>query len=209
MSKPLPDKRQQLIRLIHVAKHDLKMDDDSYRAVLNRIAKKSSSSDLSIPQLEVVLHHMKQCGFKVRIGKPSSTDKPVKSRLSRPLADDAESRKIRALWLLLHEIGAVKNPSEEALAAYVERITKVDALQWVSSAQAQRLIESLKKWVMRFLPSIVDDLIRQTEELALPDKQREALESTIDLTRTHRTAFEPMHQAYKDLIKVIPPKEPV
>ena len=109
---PAPN-RQRLIRLIHVAKRDLSMDDDTYRAILLRIGKKASSADLTIPELEKVLEHLKRSGFKVRSKAKSAQAKP-----SRPLAQDGESKKIRALWLFLHELGAVKNPSEEALAAY-------------------------------------------------------------------------------------------
>ena len=130
---PTPN-RQRLIRLIHVAKRDLSMDDDTYRAILQRIGKKASSADLTIPELEKVLEHLKRSGFKVR-----SKAKPAQAKPSRPLAQDGESKKIRALWLFLHELGAVKNPSEEALATYVKRIAGVDALQWISGEQAERL----------------------------------------------------------------------
>ena len=139
-----PSNRQRLIRLIHVAKRDLSLDDDTYRSILQRFGRKESSSDLTVPELEQVLEHLKRSGFKVRSkGKPAKP-KAVKAKPSRPLAQDAESKKIRALWLFLHELGAVKNPSEEALAAYVKRIAGVDALQWISGEQAERLIETMK-----------------------------------------------------------------
>lgn len=35
------------------------------------------------------------------------------------------------------------------MASFVTRQTKIQALQWLSSAQASRVIESLKKWVAR------------------------------------------------------------
>ena len=150
-----PPNRQRLIRLIHVAKRDLSMDDDTYRAILQRIGKKASSADLTIPELEKVLEHLKRSGFKVR-SKSKSAPRPAQAKPSRPLAQDLESKKIRALWLFLHELGAVKNPSEEALAAYVKRIAGVDALQWISGQQAERLIETMKKWAMRrALPAAV------------------------------------------------------
>jgi len=65
--------------------------------------------------LQRVLEHMKACGFKVRPNR----------KQSRPLAEDPESKKIRAMWRFLHEISIVRDPSERALAAYVAR----DALQ--------------------------------------------------------------------------------
>jgi len=147
-----PNSRQSLIRLIHVAKHDLALDNDTYRAMLVAVTGKHSSADLTVPQLERVLAHMKAHGFTVRHKTPAN--RPRHSRhpagsVSRPLAQDAQSTKIRALWLSLHDRGAVRDSSEAALSAYVKRITHVDALQWLNTNQASRVIETLKKWHAR------------------------------------------------------------
>ena len=186
---PAPN-RQRLIQLIHVGKSDLSMADDTYRDILQRIGKKSSAADLSIPELQKVLEHMKRSGFKVR-----SKGVSPKANPSRPLAQDAESKKIRALWLFLHELGAIQNPSEEALAAYVKRITKVDALQWLNGYQAEVLIESLKKWAMRFLPKLVKALIPQVSALPLSDQDRSDLNGLLN-TAFSRLTFDPMHSAW-------------
>ncbi len=188
---PAPN-RQRLIRLIHVAKRDLSMDDDTYRAILQRIGKKESSADLTIPELEKVLEHLKRSGFKVR----------SKAKPSRPLAQDGESKKIRALWLFLHELGAVNNPSEEALAAYVKRIVGVDALQWINSEQAERLIETMKKWAMRFLPQAVGALVPQVGALQLSDLERGQLNVVLNKAFTRQT-FDPMHSAWESLNDVL------
>ncbi|WP_197329554.1 gp16 family protein [Ralstonia syzygii] len=127
--------RQQFIRLIHVAKRDLAMDDDTYRSILLQVGKKASAADLSIPELKKVLEHLKRCGFKVR-----------SKQGARRQADDDQSKMIRGLWLELAGRGVVHNASEEALAAFVKRMTGVDALQWLSAVQASRVIEHLKKW---------------------------------------------------------------
>ena len=197
---PTPN-RQRLIRLIHVAKRDLSMDDDTYRAILQRIGKKASSADLTIPELEKVLEHLKRSGFKVR-SKSKSVPKPAQAKPSRPLAQDLESKKIRALWLFLHELGAVKNPSEEALAAYVKRIAGVDALQWISGEQAERLIETMKKWAMRFLPQAVKALVPQVGALQLPDVERGQLNAVLNKAFSRQT-FDPMHSAWESLNDVL------
>jgi len=144
--------RQNLIRLVHVAKRDLNLDDDTYRAMLVAATGQASSADLSVPQLERVLAHMKKSGFTVR--HKARADRPRDSRhtagtLSRPIAQDAQSRKIRALWLSLHKMGAVRDASEAALGAYVKRITHIDSLSWISADQASRVIETLKQWQAR------------------------------------------------------------
>ena len=92
-------------------------------------------------ELNRVLEHMKRKGFKVR---PAASAAP-----SRALAQFPQALKIRALWRFLHQLGAVRNPSEAALAAYVKRLTVVDALQWITGEQAARIIETLKKWAER------------------------------------------------------------
>lgn len=130
---------KSILAKIHVAKKQIGMDDDSYRAMLRSVGGVESAKDLSASGATRVLRHLEQSGFKPT--RPATSN--------RPLADDAQSGKIRALWLDLHRVGAVRNPSEEALAAYVKRQTGVDALQWLTSPQASRVIESMKRWVGR------------------------------------------------------------
>lgn len=190
--------RQRLIRLIHVAKRDLQLDDDTYRAILQRVGGKDSSSDLTVPDLEKVLEHMKRSGFKVR----SKAKQPAPAKSSRPLAQDAESKKIRALWLFMHQIGVVKNPSEDALASYVKRITGVDALQWINGDQAETLIESLKKWAMRFLPATVERLAEEARSVSLSDLERAQLNGVLSRAFERRT-FDPMYWAWESLTNAI------
>lgn len=140
--------RTHLIRLIHVARRDLDMADDTYRALVAQLADgKTSSADCTIPELERIIDHLKKAGFKVR--KP-------KAAKSRALATDAESRKLRAVWLLLHQIGATHSNTEAALAAYVKRMTGVDDLHFARRpADKYRAIEGLKAWAARELPAAI------------------------------------------------------
>lgn len=131
--------KPHLIKLIHIGKSKLAMDEDTYRAMLLQIGNATSTTQMSISKLEAVLEHLKKCGFKI-VPKKAGT-------LKR--ADDAQSKKIRALWLSLHDLGEVKDPSEYALSRYVKRITKVDHLSWINSVQASQVIETLKKWIDR------------------------------------------------------------
>lgn len=135
------DNRLRLIKLIHVARRELGMDDDTYRLLLSGmkgLGGATSTADLSVPNLYRVLEQLKQRGFKVR-----------SSKKQRPLAADEQSKKIRALWLALHDQGEVRDPSEEALAKFVMKMTGVQALQWLSGEQASQVIENLKKWQRR------------------------------------------------------------
>lgn len=141
MTSSNPD-RLRYIKLIHVARRELRMDDDTYRMMLSGMKGldgATSTADLSVPNLLKVLEQLKQRGFKVR---PNAAGK-------RPKANDEQSKKIRSLWLTLHGLGAVRDPSEEALAKFVLNMTKVSALQWLNTAQASRVIENLKQWQCR------------------------------------------------------------
>jgi phage gp16-like protein len=143
--------RTHLIRLIHVARRDLDMADDTYRTLVGQLAAgKTSSADCTVPELERIVAHLKKAGFKVR--KP----KAVKPTETRALATDAESRKLRAVWLLLHQIGATHSNTEAALAAYVKRMTGVDDLHFARRPNDKyRAIEGLKAWAARELPAAI------------------------------------------------------
>lgn len=143
MASPSSDQRARLIKLIHVARRELGMQDDDYRAMLANIPQlegATSSAGLAIPKLKLVLETLKAKGFKV---VPKSNKPP------RKLADDPQSKLIRHLWLSLHTAGKVRDPSEQALAKYVARLVKVDQLQWLDGKQAATVIESLKSWLGR------------------------------------------------------------
>lgn len=180
--------RNRLIRLIHVARRELAMDDDTYRDVLQRIGNVRSAADLDASKLQKVLDHLKACGFKVRPTRPTS---------SRPLAEDPESKKIRAIWLFLHQIGVVRDPSERALAAYVKRISGVDALQWTDGRQTLAVIESLKAWVMRFLPGKVKNQAAAVMALPITDRERQHLQALLN-DAFIRMTYDPMLLAWED-----------
>lgn len=125
------------IQIIKIAQKQLGLDDETYRAMLWTVAQVKSSTALDFAGRKKVLAHLEARGFKRTKPQP------------RKLADDPQSKMIRALWLQLHEVGKVRNPSESALAAFAKRQTGRDALQWLSGAQASALIEELKKWLAR------------------------------------------------------------
>nr|VFK15039.1 MAG: Mu-like prophage protein gp16 [Candidatus Kentron sp. LPFa] len=185
------DKRARLIRLLHVGKRELGMADDAYRDILASLCGQRSARDLSVAQLERVLAHLKECGFKI-------TKKKTK-RTSRALARDPESRKARALWLFLHELGVVRDPSERALAAYVKRMTGIDALQWLNGQEEWKVIESLKKWAMRRLPEQVAERVRHMAAQPLSDADRKKLAGIQGLLFGGISAFDPLWGIWETL----------
>ena len=138
---PVDRARRSALAAVHVAKKQLGLDDDTYRAIIGRVAKgKHSSGDLSRPQLGLLLDEMKRLGFK----------KPPPKRAGRSkLADEEQHRKIRALWLSLWNLGVVRSAAEAAIGAFVKRQTGKDALQWCTPKQLNKVVEALKDWATR------------------------------------------------------------
>lgn len=136
------DYRRAMLSKVHIAKKDLALADDSYRALLGRVTGKSSAADLSDPQLDKVLGEFKRLGWKPKRRKRSGAPQ-------RALAQGGAARKARALWLSAWNLGIVEQPDEKALAAFVKRQTGRDALQWVTGAEWFKVIEALKAMCVR------------------------------------------------------------
>lgn len=160
------DYRNSLIKLIHVAKREQGLDEPTYRAILKAQGDNESLAAMRLEGMKKVLDYLKAQGFKVR-----------KTKTDRRQAAGPDARKVRALWLYLHELGAVRDPSEAALTAYVQRIAKVDDVAWMRGARAinsggapgwkahqDLVIETLKKWAMRFLPAAILALKAEVRE---------------------------------------------
>lgn len=139
------------IKLIHIGKSALGLDDDTYRAMLAALCNgKTSSTKLTATERQVVLQHMKRRGFtvKTKAGKPTSSDRA-----------DPMVRKLMAMWYALAEAGAVAQPSNsEACYAAVDawaqrqlsaRAVPLQALRFASGDDLAKLIEEMKAWGRR------------------------------------------------------------
>lgn len=137
-------KRKRLVAKVKIAQKQLNLDDDTYRDLLFSVTKKRSASKLVVYELEDVMRRMRKLGFK---------DKPAKAAKAAVIADDQQSKKIRALWIELVNAGKVFDPSERSLVNWVKGQLKssdgIEALQWLSERQKRRIIEQLKLWLSR------------------------------------------------------------
>lgn len=137
--------RQNMLAKIHIAKKQLQMEDDAYRALLQSVAGVSSAAKLDFHGLNAVLNRLQALGFKAK-RNPLKTG-PTSSKKA------SQSNKVRAIWLTMAEQDIIQNKSEQALMAYIKRMTKGKYLapQFCPPRVAQQLIESLKKWQFREL----------------------------------------------------------
>lgn len=76
-----PDDRRRELAMIHIAKKDLGIDDDTYRLMLRTIARVESAGDLNAEGRHQVLAHLKARGFKPKhsVRTPHSSERTAHS----------------------------------------------------------------------------------------------------------------------------------
>lgn len=130
--QPATPQRRAAIAKIQIARKALALEEDSYRALLQRVAGVGSSTLCSDQQLIAVLEEFKRLGFAA----------PTRKRSDKP-----HVRKIYALWRALKP--HLTNGSDAALAAFVKRQTGVDKPEWLDAVEGNKVIEGLKAWLWR------------------------------------------------------------
>lgn len=138
--------RTSLIKLIHVARRELQLDDDTYRAFLMQKTGKISCRELTVTQLEQVLDTMKERGFKKQNKHPRRRFKGYVT----------PREKVYKIWQQMAEDGFIADGSDTALDKYVERLTArrnggqgVSTLAWCHGESLQVVLETLKQWHIR------------------------------------------------------------
>lgn len=130
------------IPAIHVAKKQLGLDDDTYRAKLIKITGKSSLKDMSEAERQTVLKVFRNEGFAPKGAARRPNGKPV---LSGKFV-----KKAQALWIAGYNLGIVRDRDDAAMCAFIHRQTGIDSAQWLRFPDdARKVIEALKKWLQR------------------------------------------------------------
>lgn len=121
--------RNKQLSKIHIAKKDLQLDDDTYRAMLVRVAGKSSSKDLTPLEVAKVLHELERLGWKAKPGRA----KP------KPAADRAKLvGKIEA------QLASAGRPWEYG-DGIAKRLYKVEKVEWLNPEQLRGVVTALAK----------------------------------------------------------------
>ena len=136
MTAAARDPRARMIAAVHVGAKTLGLDDATRRRVMQRVTGKTSSAEMSNSQLALVLDEYKRLA-----GKPSPAARPAARRKA---ADHPVAGKARALWISLHQLGVIRNPSDDALEAFARRQLQVEVFQWADQGLGYKLIEALK-----------------------------------------------------------------
>ncbi len=116
---------------IHIAKAQLGLDDDTYRALLARIAGVRSAKDLNRRQIGAVLAEFERLGFKPKAAKKAGRTAPKAAPDRQALIG-----KIEAF------LAEAKRPWSYADAMAL-RMFKVERVEWCDGDQLRRLIAAL------------------------------------------------------------------
>lgn len=119
--------------VIHVARHQLQMADQDYRALLQRAAGVSSSADLDEAGFTAVMTEFERMGFR------SSKGRAQKER-REGMATPAQIGKIRALWK-----GYTGNDDDQRLGHWLEKHFHVSHVRFLEGYRAGKAIAVLKK----------------------------------------------------------------
>lgn len=153
-----PDAKR-LLKIVQVGRRELGLDDEDYRALLESVTGARSAKGLSAAKLDAVITAMKGLGFKVKGGAQ------VNGRRSPPSAAKVQApevRKVRAIWITMYNDGFVRDGSDDALGSYIKRMTAsanggagITRPEWLTSVQAERVLEALKKWHIRLMTAAI------------------------------------------------------
>lgn len=124
------DARRRKMQAVRAAIRRHGIDEDDRRALQLQVTGTASMADMTPGQLEELLDHLNR-DYK------------------GPNGHRAHIGKVRALWWSLYWLGAVDQPNDRAIGAFVERQTGVSALAFLDHRQAFSVIEALKSWVAR------------------------------------------------------------
>lgn len=125
--------RRKLLAKVHMGSKALGIEEEDYRALLERLTGHDSAAQCDDRQLQAVITEFGRMGWQSFGGHRKRTP-----------GESQTVRKARAMWISLHQLGAISDGSDAALEAFGRRQLKVDRLQWANERQAYRLIEALK-----------------------------------------------------------------
>lgn len=126
------------IAAIHVAKKQLGLDEDTYRAKLSNITGKSSAKDMTEAERQKVLTVFRNEGFE------------ASSRAPQKGLQGKFAKKLQALWIAGFNLGIINDRTDAALLAFVKRQTGLDHTRFLHYADdARAAIEALKGWLRR------------------------------------------------------------
>ena len=148
---PVHKIRQAELAKIHLAKKQLGLDDETYRAMIERLTdgRTDSAGEMTAVERHAFLDELTRKGFQPAPPRDRQDDWITISP-NHPGAQHL--KKLLALAYELERIGAVrsKNSTGRWLQKFVRKLTHCDRLQWLTPEDANKVIEALKGWRKKF-----------------------------------------------------------
>lgn len=124
--KTAPDIRKRELAMIHMAKTQLGLDDDTYRDMLWTVARVRSAADLDWAGRKKVIDHLKAKGFKGKRRPQPAENKAVLVS------------KIRALLI------ALGNKPDAYADGIARHMFKVERFEWCAPEQLRKIVAALQ-----------------------------------------------------------------
>jgi phage gp16-like protein len=127
-----------MISTIHVLKAQAHFNDETYREFLQKHTGKRSAKELSPREAARVIEELRNVAGEANIrGAVAGLDSSI-------------GGKLRALWIAGYNLGIVRERSDRAMLAFLQRQTGVSHTRFLKDAQAaSSAIEGLKSWLER------------------------------------------------------------
>lgn len=149
--------QSQYIQLIHIAKSQLKIDDDVHRLNCSHFSKSRTSSTKEMTRLELAayLEHLKNQGFK-----PTSKKRTAKQPAGyySPKGRGTVHDKLRSVWFEMCDAGFIGSRSEESIFNYAwnqaktnwpEKLAEPRSLNNIPADFIHPIVNKLKRWQKR------------------------------------------------------------
>ena len=156
--------------LLHKAKHDLGLDDDTYREMLRNVAGVRSSVELSQSGFNAVMAHLQAAGFRKTHGAHEFSGYTARLKkwqvlgLRPGMATPAQLARIETDWELMRWYWAPKGFAnmELALRGFIGKVAGVTDLRFLSGKKAVQVITALKHTEAR--RNHTDDIKKEATE---------------------------------------------
>lgn len=132
---------QKLLAKIHIAKKELGLDEESYRAALENVTGKRSAADLTNEQVLKAIRHFKDLGWTPHASRLTPNAKKYDDQKGDIYsASPGIKRKIEAMW---HDIYR-GNDETKHLRQFLFNHFKVSDIRFLEKRTAYEVVEALK-----------------------------------------------------------------
>ncbi len=133
--KSSSERRRRLIGLVHAAAKQIGMDEETRRAMQQRVTGKASAADMSEAALVAVCAELARLGADIHVPAPQAGGDGM-----------ATGWQLLTMERLAMALGWQDGLEDARLAAFIRRTAKVERPQWLTMEAATSVISGLQRW---------------------------------------------------------------